>query len=188
MRSTRTDPSGTSDRGDGRAPRTDVDAFRSLMSGFPSGVAVVTSVDGAGAPRGLTCTSMCGVGLHPPSLLVCVDNRSGTLRALCESGAFAVNLLHTGGRRTAETFATPGRDRFAEVAWEPTARYRVPRLTEDAHATAECRVLRTHPGGDHTVVIGAVEEVLSRPGAPLLYGRRRFADWSRLAEPTTGER
>ncbi|MFH0245761.1 flavin reductase family protein [Streptomyces sp. HK10] len=184
MRSTRTDRSGPSDRERGRPPQVGADAFRSLMSGFPSGVAVVTSVDRHGAPRGLTCTSMCSVGLTPPSLLVCLDNRSGTLRALRESGAFAVNLLHTGGRSTAETFAAPGPDRFSKVAWEPTARHLVPRLTDDAHATAECRVLHTHPAGDHTVVIGAVEDVVARPGPPLLYGQRRFADWSRLAEVT----
>ncbi|MCZ7415702.1 MULTISPECIES: flavin reductase family protein [unclassified Streptomyces] len=188
MRSTGTGPSGARDRNPGRPRQADADAFRSLMSGFPSGVAVVTTVDGSGAPRGLTCTSMCSVGLTPPSLLVCVDNRSGTLRALRESAAFAVNLLHAGGRNTAETFAGPGPDRFSRVAWEPTARYRVPRLTEDAHATAECRVLRTHPAGDHTVVIGAVEEVITGPGAPLLYGRRRFADWSGLAETSAYER
>ena len=166
---------------EGRHPSVTLDNFRALMSGFPSGVTVVTSVDGGGVPRGLTCTSMCSVGLEPPSLLVCLDNRSGTLSALADRGSFAVNLLHADGRKAAETFAAPGPDRFTKIAWEPTMRHAVPRLTEDAHAVAECRVLQTHPAGDHTVVIGAIEEVIEETAAtgvgPLLYGERRYASW-----------
>lgn len=161
-----------------RPQEVDAAAFRELMSGFPSGVAVVTTVDDQGVPRGMTCTSLCSVGLEPPSLLVCLDNRSGTLRAAVARGAFAVNLLHTAGRRAAASFSTPGPGRFGEFDWEPVEPHGMPRLVSDAHSTAVCRVLRTVPGGDHTVVLGAVEHVVTEDGPrPLLYGRRRYATW-----------
>ncbi|MFP8961430.1 flavin reductase family protein [Streptomyces nanhaiensis] len=183
MSSTTSGHHGQSERADTVPREVDADSFRALMSGHPSGVAVVTTIDARGVPRGLTCTSVCSVGLEPPSLLVCLDNRSGTLRALSESGVFAVNLLHTRGRGAAQTFATAGPDRFSEVAWEPTERHAVPRLTDDARAVAECRVLHTLPAGDHTVVVGAVEDVVFRPRArPLLYGERRYAGWPRPPE------
>lgn len=183
--------------GPGAGPPTepravDGDRFRALMSSFPSGVAVLTTVGADGLPRGLTCTSVCSVGLRPPSLLVCLDQRSGTLHALRESGTFAVNLLHARGRGAAETFAAPDPDRFARVAWEPAGPHALPRLTEDAHTLAECRVLSTVPAGDHTVVIGAVEEVSRaetgaapgpHPAPPLLYGERRYAEWPCPAAP-----
>lgn len=156
----------------------DTGTFRELMSGFPSGVAVVTTVDDDGAPRGMTCTSLCSVGLRPPSLLVCLDDRSGTLSAVVSRAAFAVNLLHTRGRRAADLFGAPGPGRFADVDWEPVGPHGLPRLVSDAHATAACRVVRTMPGGDHTVVLGAVEQVIAaREPRPLLYGRRRYAQW-----------
>ncbi|KES06113.1 hypothetical protein BU52_17000 [Streptomyces toyocaensis] len=163
----------------GSRPReVDARTFRELMSGFPSGVAVVTTVDEEGAPRGMTCTSLCSVGLQPPSLLVCLENRSGTLRAAVSRGAFAVNLLHTAGRRAAAGFSTPGPDRFSDVEWELVEPHGLPRLSSDAHATAVCRVLRTVPSGDHTVVLGAVEHVVTAEAPrPLLYGRRRYATW-----------
>ncbi|MEU3254828.1 flavin reductase family protein [Streptomyces sp. NPDC006997] len=167
----------TEDHGPGERA-VDVRTFRDLMSGFPSGVAVVTAVDDEGAPRGMTCTSLCSVGLCPPSLLVCLDNRSGTLRAAVSRGVFAVNLLHTGGRRAASVFGRPGPGPFTDVDWEPVGPHGLPRLVSDAHTTAVCRVLRTVPGGDHTVVLGAVEQVATVDGArPLLYGRRRYATW-----------
>jgi flavin reductase (DIM6/NTAB) family NADH-FMN oxidoreductase RutF len=156
----------------------DAGTFRDLMSGFPSGVAVVTTVDDEGAPRGMTITSLCSVGMEPPSLLVCLDNRSGTLRAAVSRGAFAVNLLHTAGRRAATGFSTPGPGRFGEFDWEPVGPHGLPRLVSDAHSTAVCRVLRTVPGGDHTVVLGAVERVDTADAPrPLLYGHRRYATW-----------
>ncbi len=152
-------------------------AFRDLMSGFPSGVAVVTSHDRDTGPRGATCTSLCSVSLRPPILLVSLHVRSGTLAAIRRAGSFAVNLLHTRGRRAAELFSTAVADRFGTLEWEPTPNLRQPRLLRDAHATAECGLTRTVEVGDHAVVFGAVREVLTEPGAPLLYGGRQYRTW-----------
>lgn len=151
--------------------------FRELMNVFPSGVSVVTTRDTDGTPHGLTCTSMCSVSLRPPTLLTCVHQLSGTLAALLRRGAFAVNLLHEGGRSAAEVFATACRDRFAAVGWQRTPRRSLPWLFEDAHAVAECRVTRTLEAGDHIVVFGEVDGVFTAPGRPLLYGLREYAAW-----------
>lgn len=161
-------------------------AFRELMNVFPSGVTVVTTQDPAGTPYGLTCTSMCSVSLRPPILLTCLHHRSATLEAMLEAGSFAVNLLHAGGRGAAEVFATPGRDRFAEVDWQPTPSRGMPWLTEDAHAVAECRVVDAKEAGDHVVVFGEVDGVLTRPRCPLLYGLHSYAAWTTEDGTETG--
>lgn len=153
--------------------------FTGLMAGFPTGVAIVTTVDGVGNPLGLTCSSLCSVSLEPPLLLVCITNSSRTLAALKSLGLFAVNMLHQHGREAARTFSsarTP--DRFGVVAWTPMTRTRLPCLHEDAHAIAECRVRTTDVAGDHTIVVGEVlsTEHLSS-AAPLLYGLRGYAVW-----------
>ena len=152
--------------------------FRALMAGFPSGVVVVTTVDAEGYPLGLTCSSLCSVSLAPPLLLVCIDNRSRTLRALRSSGLFAVNMLHEFGRDTARAFASGAPDRFRSVTWRPTPGEKLPCLPKDAHSIAECRVRTTEVAGDHTIVVGTVltvERLAS--AAPLLYGLRRYATW-----------
>jgi flavin reductase (DIM6/NTAB) family NADH-FMN oxidoreductase RutF len=156
--------------------------YLDLMSGFPTGVAVVTAVDGQGGPHGLTCTSLSSVTASPPVLLTCLNIRSGTLAAVVASGAFAVNLLHAGGRDAAEAFSSAGPDRFGRTAWRPSKTLGVPVLTEDAFATAECAVERTIVAGDHVVVFGRVVRIEQADGVPLLYGRRRFSTW--LTEPT----
>ncbi|SHF01816.1 flavin reductase family protein [Streptoalloteichus hindustanus] len=159
------------------APAVAADAFRRLMSAFPTGVAVVTTRDENDRPRGLTCTSLSSVTLVPPTLLVSLHSASGTLRALCGRRGFAVNLLHDRGRRAAEVFSSPGLDRFAEVCWRPAGLARLPWLAHDAFALAECRLTGTVEVGDHTLVLGEVVHVTQTSDVPLLYGLRSFASW-----------
>ncbi|MFF2810207.1 flavin reductase family protein [Streptomyces sp. NPDC058000] len=153
------------------------DGFRSLMSAFPAGVAVVTTYGSDGEPRGLTCTSLASVTAEPPILSICLTTRGETLQALCDRGAFAVNLLHDRARHTAEVFAKPVADRFAHTEWQPSPEVGMPWLTDDAFATAECEVTHLAEVGDHTLVLGLVTGVVRRAGAPLLYGAHRFASW-----------
>jgi flavin reductase (DIM6/NTAB) family NADH-FMN oxidoreductase RutF len=152
-------------------------AYRTLMSLFPTGVAVVTSLDRGGLPRGATCSSLASVTLDPPTLLVCLKLSSSTLDALRGRGSFAVNLLHARARHIAEVFAAPVYDRFADVAWKPVGPTGMPWLVRDAFAVACCRVYRQVVVGDHAVVLGNVTGIEVSPDVPLLYGLRQFSTW-----------
>ncbi|MFI1018847.1 flavin reductase family protein [Streptomyces sp. NPDC020965] len=151
------------------------------MSGFPTGVSVVTGTDRNGAPRGMTCSSMCSVSLTPPTLLVCLRDGSPTLDAIVTSGAFAVNLLHEGAQGTAELFASGDPLRFELLPWEVPPGAAGPHLTRDAHTVADCGVVLTQRVGDHVAVFGETR-LISRPQPrpPLLYGLREFRSWSRI--------
>jgi flavin reductase (NADH) len=160
------------------APHVDAATFKDLMAVFPSGVAIVTTRDGQDRPTGLTCSSLCGLSLEPPLLLVCLGNRGRTLAAIRERGAFAVNFLAEGGRRLAERFASGLAAPFDGLAPEDTARHALPAFPGDSHAVAECELRHTVVAGDHTVVIGLVTGVDLPPGpgsTPLLHGLRRYA-------------
>jgi flavin reductase (DIM6/NTAB) family NADH-FMN oxidoreductase RutF len=158
--------------------------YRAFMSGFPSGVAVITTVDAAGLPRGMTCTSLTSVTIRPPTLLICVDVRSGTLAALANRGMFAVNLLHAEGRPAAVAFASGDEDRFARVRWRLSADFGLPWLVNAAGAVAQCAVTDMRTVGDHAVVLGEVRSIRSvGDRAPLLYGRRQYAAWAGCDEP-----
>jgi flavin reductase (DIM6/NTAB) family NADH-FMN oxidoreductase RutF len=147
-------------------------------------VAVITAVGASGRLHGLTCTSLTSVTLTPPMLLVCLELTSGTLAAVRHAGCFAVNLLHAGGRRAAEVFSTPTRDRFSQVVWRTTPSTKQPWLCEDAFAMAECVVADAPVVGDHAVVFGEVVHVEQTSDAPLLYGLRRFSSWPPESSPT----
>jgi flavin reductase (NADH) len=152
--------------------------FRSLMSGFPTGVTVVTTSDVDNRPWGMTCSSVCSVSLEPPILLICLRRGSPTLAAMLRQSTFAVNLLHDGARSTAELFASGDPERFDRVAWRAGPYCGGPHLVDDAHAIADCQVSRVSDVGDHTVVFGGVFQVTEQVGlSPLLYGLRRYAAW-----------
>ncbi|MEU6825506.1 flavin reductase family protein [Streptomyces atriruber] len=151
--------------------------FRDMMASFPTGVSVVTARDGNAEPRGMTCSSLCSLSVNPPTLLTCLRSGSPTLGAVVDSGAFAVNLLHGEADWVAALFASGAPDRWERVAWRPFGRTRSPALVEAAHAVAECTVERTHPSGDHVIVVGAVRSVERyRHGSALLYGFRRYGE------------
>ncbi len=155
------------------------DAFRHFMSAYFTGVTIVTSIDPDGHPHGLTCSSLTSVTLSPPTLLVCLGLRCGTLTAIRASGGFAVNLLHSGAQRAAEVFASQAGDRFEQVAWKPSYHVGMPWLVADAHALAECEFADCIKVGDHAVVFGRVVNVENSPGNPLLYGMRAFSGQAR---------
>ena len=157
----------------------ETEGFRALMTRFPTGVTVVTAMDGGGRPQGMTCSSLASVCLRPPTLLVCLRTLSATQRAVEATGAFAVNLLHSGGRTLAKLFASPIRDRFASVGWALSP-YGTPWLVDGAMANADCVVVERVHRGDHVIVVGEVRHLGIRENQlepPLLYGLRRFADF-----------
>ncbi|MER5494366.1 flavin reductase family protein [Streptomyces sp. NPDC002490] len=162
--------------------------FRTLMAGFPSGVAILTVVDTAsGRPWGMTCSAVCAVSLSPPTLLVCVRVGSPTLDTMLREGTFAVNLLHDRARSAAELFASGAPHRFERVRWEHAADRGGPHLVEEAHTVADCAVSGRQVVGSHTVVFGEVYGMRQhRFPRPLLYGLRRYASWPRDAEPPGG--
>lgn len=152
--------------------------IRPLMSGFPTGVAIVTALASDGTPWGMTCTSICSVSLDPPILAVCLRCGSPTLDAVLASRSFAMNLLHDQAQRSAELFASGAPDRFDELAWTAGHCDAGPHLIDSAHTIADCAVADDLVVGDHTVVLGEVSQVHQlRAPRPLLYGMRRYGFW-----------
>lgn len=157
--------------------------IRVLMSGFPTGVSVITALTPEAVPWGMTCTSLCSVALDPPTLLVCLRQGSPTLQAALDSGRFAVNLLHQGARPIAELFASGAADRFERTPWTAEGGACGPHLVEAAHTIADCRVTDVNEVGDHAVMMGAAVAVTRLSSQwPLLYGMRRYGEWSEAGQ------
>jgi flavin reductase (NADH) len=154
--------------------------FCMLMASFPTGVAVVTALDACGHPVGMTCSSLASVTLAPPTLLVCLRWGSRTLESVLRQSRFTVNLMHSGAQATAELFASGAQDRFSRVRWQDGSESGGPRLHDDSHAIADCRLSKVTRIGDHAVAFGEVCRLSLGSGhvtQPLLYGLRRYAGW-----------
>ncbi len=154
------------------------DEFFAIMSAFPTGVAVVTTLDLQGRPRGLTAQSVASVSAEPPLLLVCIDRASRTLPALRARGQFVVNFLRADRDALCALFASKAEDKFADVVWRAAASG-MPVLHEESLAYAECRTEQEIEAGDHVVLIGLV--VGGKPAGagdvPLVSYRRHLRRW-----------
>jgi flavin reductase (NADH) len=156
-------------------PGVDRATFFALMSAFPSGVTIVTTLDEQAQPRGLTCTATCSLSAEPPLVLVCIDKKSSTLPALRHTRRFAINYLCTGRDELSNRFASRSPDRWRGVAWRLTP-HGVPWLYADSLAYAECALANEFDGGDHLIVVGRVIGGQAAPpgSQPLIYFRRAY--------------
>jgi 3-hydroxy-9,10-secoandrosta-1,3,5(10)-triene-9,17-dione monooxygenase reductase component len=149
------------------APALEARSFRDAVGKFATGVAFVTAAPD-GEPAGLIVNSLTSVSLEPPLVSFCPSRSSLTWSRMRRAGRFGVNVLGRQHQPFA-TRATPaGADRFASLDWELGPRG-VPLLT-DALATLECEIVAEHPAGDHSIVIGRVDDVRISPlNDPLVF-------------------
>lgn len=148
------------------APVPDLQQLRDAFAQWATGVTVVTVT--ATPPRGITVTAFCPVSLRPPTLLVSIDRDAPVLPILLERGRFTVSILAADQRAIATAFA----DRFPVgrlPLTEPDA------IVEGALASFVCSAGETMIGGDHMIVTGRIERVVTGEERPaLLHHRRRY--------------
>jgi flavin reductase ActVB len=141
--------------------------FRRAMGQFATGVTVVTTLDAAGRPLGLTVSAFSSVSLEPVLVLVCIDNRSDTHDGFEASKLFGVSILAEGQEEWSHRFAFGGSEKFTATPLL-TGATGVP-LVPGALAHIECRIHSKLPGGDHTIYVGEVMSLDVASGRPLLY-------------------
>jgi flavin reductase (DIM6/NTAB) family NADH-FMN oxidoreductase RutF len=147
---------------------------RAAFANWASGVTVVSARDDDGRVYAMTVAAFTPVSVDPPLVIVCVHNDSPLASVLEEGVRCAVSILTEGQKRAATTFA----DRFAVPA-DLLTDENVP-VVVDAGATLVGTVERVDDGGDHRLVVIAVETAHVGSGdlPPLVYwtrGYRRLA-------------
>ena len=153
----------------GHDPRT----LRDALGCFATGVTVVTCLDEAGRPAGLTVNSFTSVSLDPPLLLVCIHRQATSAGALTAAPCFAVNVLQTGQRPQSITFAARVNDRFGEAPWS-CGEAGAP-ILEESLGVFECERFAVYDGGDHHILVGRVVKAsFDSSMDPLLYFRGRY--------------
>jgi flavin reductase len=153
-------------------PTVDVSGFREAMGSFPTGVTVVTVASDEGNIHGITVNSFSSVSLDPMLVLICLKRTSRGLDLIERGGAFAVNVLSAGQHDLARRFANrhrpAGPAMFDGVPYKPGVTG-CPFLV-DATASFDCRLRRSHPAGDHLIVLGEVVALVHRPQLePLIF-------------------
>jgi flavin reductase (DIM6/NTAB) family NADH-FMN oxidoreductase RutF len=150
-------------------PAIDPAHYRQVLGHYPTGVVLVTGLDG-GHPVGLSIGSFTSLSLDPPLVLFCVDKLSRSWARIDSTGRFCVNVLTEDEELVARRFAEPGTDRFDGIGWRPAASGSP--IVDGVSAWIDCAVKRVDDGGDHWVVIARVTDLdVEHEGPPLVFYR-----------------
>jgi flavin reductase (NADH) len=157
----------TRDDEPGREGEVPAQAFREAMAFWASGVAVLAARDDDHV-EAITVVAFSPLSADPPLVLVCVGNDAAVLYVIDEAQRFTINFLAADDRRAASAFAQ-------RMPPEPSRFDGGDPVLQGSLVSLVCRLAETHPGGDHRIVIGQVERVVTGQQAdPLLYFNREY--------------
>ncbi len=145
----------------------DVVEFRKALSQFATGVTVVTTLNMSGEPVGMTATSFNSVSLTPPVVLWSISKEASQYDVFCSAEHFAIHVLAAGQGALSAQFSRKSIDRFSSISYR-TGLNAIPILPDYA-ACFQCSIAHRYDGGDHTILVGRVDEFERRNHAPLLF-------------------
>lgn len=150
------------------------DDFKKALQCWASSVAVVTTHSEKHGLKGMTVTAFSSVSAQPPQILVCINQAADTGENIDETGYFAVNVLSNEQQNISDNFSggSSQEQRFATTPWQ-SGQLGQPLLTESL-MSLECKVVNKVLAGTHWIIIGEVQDAISRTGNPLLYYRSSY--------------
>lgn len=160
-------------------------AFRGAMRRLAATVTVVTSAD-HGRRHGMTATSVTSLSMAPPSLLVCLNQRTLLHDIMLGARHFCVNLLHRDQADLSAAFAGAlnAEARFGVGSWR-FDEDGLPYLA-DAQAVLVCRRTAALPYGTHTIFVGEVVRASHQDDvAPLIYENAAYCRTTPFAPLST---
>src|SRR5690554_1962485 len=89
--------------------------LRHAFGRFPTGIAVITTLDEDGQPYGITVNSFASVSMSPPMLSWNVIRGSRAHATIGQARRFVVNILAQDQRHVAQQMASRMEDRFQGV-------------------------------------------------------------------------
>ncbi len=149
--------------------------FRDAMARVCAPVNIVTT-DGPSGRGGFAATAMCSVSDDPPSLLVCMNERSAQTGLFLTNRRFCVNVLTQAHQHLAAKFAGAIKDmgeRYDAARWQVMASGQS--ALSDAIVSFDCVTETVNRVGTHNVMFGRVVDI--RHGseeAALLYVGRNY--------------
>ena len=150
-------------------------AFRAAMARVPTAVSIITTVDASGEPWGVTVATLGCLSFTPPLLMFCLDQSNASHEVFSTSARFLVHVLADHQADLAGSFARRGGHRFP--GGYPT-RYGLPTIRHSVSCLL-CVQDALVRGGDHSIVIGSVQEIESGAHAPLLYHEHSYCSLER---------
>jgi len=155
----------------------DADSLRETLGLFATGVCVVTGLDTAGKPVGMTVNSFNSVSLDPPLVLWSVGQHAPEYEAFCQAGAYIIHFLNEHQAALSNHFATPAQDKFSAEVEMRVSVDGIPVL-KDVMGCLHCVARHSYPAGDHNILVGQVVKIdrqeTGKTELPLLYHASQY--------------
>lgn len=147
---------------------TDGRELRNALGRFATGVCVISTLNEKGDAIGMTANSFSSVSLDPPLVLWSLQNGSEVFNSYASPGSFTINILSSEQMDLSNFYAKKG-DHLMLPAHYRQGINGAP-VIRGALVSFECDLHATHDGGDHLIIVGRVQNLVSKPtGEPLLF-------------------
>jgi len=151
-------------------PADDSREFRNALGRFATGVTVITAVSADG-PVGITVNSFSSVSMDPPLILWSPDRNSSRYADFTNCESFAVHVLAADQKPVCDAFVK-SKAAFSNI--EHVINENGLPIISNCLTVFECSKFNQFEAGDHSIVIGKVENVLLRSGQGLVFANGRF--------------
>lgn len=151
--------------------------FRHIISHLGSGVSIIT-VSQDEQDYGITASAVCSVSLDPPMLLVCVNQNTGTQKALMQAKSFNVHILGKHQADLALQFSKAHTDKFhnLEYTYSELGNPLIPNVV----AQIECQLFKEISAGTHSIFVGEIRQARVNDLEPLMYVKGQFGEFNSL--------
>ena len=155
----------------------DPNLFRQVLGRFATGVTVITTYQG-NVKHGMTANAFTSVSLDPPLILVSVDKKADMHGFLMASDIFCVNILPEHRREWSDWWAGKApkeAEQFADIPH--TTKVTGSPVLDDCLGYLDCKIWARYEAGDHTLVLGEVQEAAVHPDPnlkPLLFFASKY--------------
>lgn len=171
------------DEGDfdnGEHPDIDDDLYRKVLGRFPTGVTLVTAMDGE-EPVAMVIGSFVSVSMDPPLVGFLPGKESYTWGRMVGAGAFCVNVLADNQSDLSNNFFRKDSDPWESTDWQPTTGTGSPAIPS-CLASIDCTVYEVVDAGDHWFVMGRVVGLSHvDEGSPLVFLGGRYGAYAEQA-------
>jgi flavin reductase (DIM6/NTAB) family NADH-FMN oxidoreductase RutF len=144
---------------------TDTRPLRDAFGKFATGVTVITCMTDTG-PACITANSFSSVSLDPALVLWSLDRASNRYEAFGHAQHFVIHVL---AEEQSDLCMSASQNGHAIKEIPHTLNADGAPVLDGALARFECKTHACHDAGDHVIVIGEVQRVEMRDGAPLTF-------------------
>jgi 3-hydroxy-9,10-secoandrosta-1,3,5(10)-triene-9,17-dione monooxygenase reductase component len=154
--------------------------FRRVLGHYPTGVCVVSAMDG-GTPVGMVVGSFTSVSLDPPLVAFLPDRKSTSWPRIERAKRFSVNILSTHQQAVCQALSSKAGDKFGAIDYR-LADCGLP-VIEGIVAWIACDLEAVHDAGDHFIAIGRAQSLsVASEHMPLLFFQGRYGQFSPFVE------